>query len=46
MCNKYKGQAIFYYIWDMDNLLGYKDSPYDKGKKVFEELYKNRIRVR
>ena len=46
MCRKYKGQAIFYYIWDMDNLLGYKDSPFDKGKEVFEELYKHRIRVR
>ena len=46
MCKKYKGQATFYYIWDMDNLLGYKDSPFDKGKEVFEELYKHRIRVR
>ena len=46
MCKKYKWQATFYYIWDMDNLLGYKDSPFDKGKKIFEELYKNRIRVR
>ena len=46
MCKKYKGQATFYYIWDMDNLLGYKDSPFDKGKDVFEELYKKRIKVR
>jgi hypothetical protein len=30
----------------MDNLLGYKDSPFDKGKEVFEELYKHKIRVR
>ena len=46
MCREYKGQATFYYIWDIDNLLGYKDSPFDKGKEVFEELYKHRIRVR
>jgi len=46
LCNKYKGQATFYYIWDMDNLLGYKDSPFDKGKEVFEELFKHRIKVR
>lgn len=46
MCKKYKGQATFYYIWDMDNLLGHKDSPFDRGKEVFEELYKHRIRVR
>ena len=46
MCKRYKGQATFYYIWDMDNLLGYKDSPFDKGKEVFEQLYKHRIKVR
>ena len=46
LCKEYKGQATFYYIWDMDNLLEYKDSPFDKGKEVFEELYKHRIRVR
>jgi len=45
-CRKYAGQATFYYIWDMDNLLEEKDSPYDKGKEVFEELYRGRIRVR
>ena len=45
-CRKYAGQATFYYIWDMDNLLEEKDSPYDKGKEVFEQLYKTRIKVR
>lgn len=46
ICRKYKGQATFYYIWDMDNLLEYKDSPFDRGKEVFEELYKHKIKVR
>lgn len=46
MCKKYQGFATFYYIWDMDNLLNEKDSPFDKGKEVFEELYRNKIRVR
>jgi len=46
MCKKYAGQATFYYIWDMDNLLGHKDSPFDKGKEVFEKLFKHRIKVR
>ena len=46
MCKKYAGQATFYYIWDMDNLLGLKDSPFDKGKEVFDELYKHRLKVR
>jgi hypothetical protein len=30
----------------MDNLLGHKDSPFDKGKEVFEELYKHKIKIR
>ena len=45
-CKKYSGQAVFYYIWDINNLLEEKDSPFDKGKDVFEQLYKTRIRVR
>ena len=32
-------------IWDTNNLLDYKDSPSDKGKEVFEQLYKERIRL-
>jgi len=46
ICKAYKGHASFSYIWDYDNLLEKKDSPYDKGKEVFEYLYKNRIKVR
>lgn len=46
MCRKYLNQASFSYIWDFDNLLDEKDSPFDKGKDVFEELLKNRIKVR
>ncbi len=46
MCKKYSNQASFSYIWDFDNLLNEIDSPFDRGKEVFEELYKNRIRVR
>lgn len=46
MCKKYLNQASFSYIWDFDNLLEKKDSPFDRGKEVFEELYKNRVKVR
>ena len=46
MCHKYHGLAQFSYIWDYDNLLDEKDSPYDKGQAIFEELYRNRIKVR
>lgn len=30
-------------MWDFSNLLNLKDSPLDKGKEVFETLYKNKI---
>ena len=46
ICKKYSNQATFSYIWDYDNVLEEKDSPFDKGQDVFEYLYKNRIRVR
>lgn len=29
-------------LWDNDNLLGFKDSPTDKGKEVFEQLMQQR----
>ena len=34
-------------IWDkVDGLLGYKDSPTDKGKYIYEKLVKNRIDIK
>lgn len=30
-------------IWDAENLLDYKDSPMDKGKEIYQELYRKRI---
>lgn len=46
MCKRYRNQATFSYIWDYDNVLKEKDSPFDKGKDVFEHLYKTRVKVR
>ena len=46
MCRRYTNQASFSYIWDYDNLLNEKDSPFDRGKEVFEKLYKSRIKIR
>ena len=46
MCKKYMNQASFSYIWDFDNLLKEKDSPFDRGKEIFEKLYRKRIKVR
>ena len=46
LCHTYRGHASFSYIWDYDNVLKRKDSPYDRGKEVFEHLYKTRVKVR
>lgn len=32
-------------LWDRENLLDYKDSPTDKGKEVYNHLFKNRIKI-
>ena len=32
-------------IWDRENLLNIKDSPFDKGKEIFERLYKEREEI-
>ena len=32
-------------MWDRDGLLGYKDSPTDKGAEVFYNLFRNRIKI-
>ncbi len=45
LCKKYKNQATFSYIWDYNNLLQEKDSPFDRGKEIFEQLYKERVKV-
>lgn len=46
ICHDYFNQASFSYIWDYDNILNRKDSPYDKGKDIFEHLYKTRVKVK
>ena len=32
-------------MWDIDGLIGYKDSPTDRGRQVFDELYRKRIHI-
>lgn len=46
ICETYKNEAQMSYIFDEKGLLKEKDSPYDKGKEVFLELYRNRKKVR
>jgi hypothetical protein len=42
---KYSKYCNFYLLYDTKNLLQEKDSPFDKGQEVFEELYKNKIKI-
>ena len=46
ICKKYANYCNFYFLFDFKNLLQLKDSPIDKGKEIFEELMKNKVRVR
>ena len=41
--NKYGKKVQISYMFDFDTFLDYKDSPIDKGKEVFLELYNKRI---
>lgn len=43
LLNKDAGVFNTSVLFDKYNLLGYKDSPIDKGKEVFEYLFQNRI---
>ena len=43
--NKFAGQVQISYLFDFDRYLDYKDSPIDKGKEVFLNLYSNRVRI-
>lgn len=43
--NKLKASYNISVIWDTKDLLDYKDSPTDKGKDVWLELWDNRIRI-
>lgn len=42
---KYGRYVNISYCFDKDNLLDYKDSPIDKSKEIFLDLYKNRINL-
>ena len=43
---KYGGFIQISFILDIDSLLGYKDSPIDKGPDIFLELFNNRKEVK
>lgn len=43
LCLRYKNKAKMGFIWDNNDLLNLKDSPFDKGKEIFLQLYNNAI---
>ena len=45
MCKEFKGIRNAYYIDDKYDILGEKDAPVDKGLKVWQYLYKNKVKV-
>lgn len=46
ICKKYRNYCNMSFIYDRNNLLNLKDSPTDRGQKVFEELVQTRVMVR
>lgn len=46
MCKKYNKYCDFSFIYDRENLLEMKNSPSDKGEKIFEQLLKKRVKVK
>ena len=42
---KYGQYITISYMFDKNNLLGYKESPIDEGKEIFLELYKRRVNL-
>lgn len=45
MADKLQGRFNISVLWDVKNLLDKKDSPTDKGKNVFEQLWNGRINI-
>lgn len=43
-CRRFKRLIDVYYMWDEDDLLCGKESPSDKGYKIWNKLYENRIK--
>lgn len=46
ICQKYKNYCNMSFIYDRENLLELKDSPTDKGERIFQKLIERRIKVK
>lgn len=45
LAHKFTTFCRTYVLWDDENLLDKKDSPFDKGKEVLETLMKNKVEI-
>ena len=43
MAKKYGNLVKITFLFDKQNLIGYKDAPIDRGPDIFMELVKNRV---
>ena len=46
MCSKYKLYTNMSFIYDRENLLNLKDSPFDRGRDIFNKLLEKRVKVK
>ena len=46
LCKRYNNYCDFSFVYDKKGLLNLKDSPTDRGREIFEELIKERVKVR
>ena len=46
ICQKYRNYCNFSFVYDREGLLELKDSPSDKGEKIFKKLIEKRITVK
>ena len=45
ICSKYRNYCNFSFVYDKKDRLNLKDSPSDKGEKIFRELVEERVRI-
>lgn len=43
ICNRYKARCKMGFIYDSQRLLKLKESPFDRGKEIFKQLYKKGV---
>ena len=43
LCKKYQNKVRMGFIFDKNNLLNLKESPFDKGKEIFLKIYSSSI---